>query len=293
MFPVEDCPTFVLVARANQLSAFDYLDYRAFLRDYYVAKKAAGRGFSYRAFSRRAGLKSPNYLKLVIDGERNLTAAMAERFAAACGLDGDEAEYFVDLVAFNQGRTSTERNKYYARLTSSRRYRQAHKLDVAHAAYHASWYIPAIRELAARDDFTGDPAWIARTVFPPITKVEAARALDTLLELGLLERDDDGRIVQKEATITTGAETRGLHIANYHRTMMNRAAESIDLVPSEDRDISALTLCMGEDGIRRLKRRIQRFRKELLELSTLEDEPSRVVQLNFQLFPLSAGKEDV
>lgn len=281
-----------LVPRAGQLSVFDYLDYRAFLRDYYEAKKAGGRGFSYRAFSRKADLKSPNYLKLVIDGERNLTAKMAERFAAAAGLEGDEAEYFVDLVAFNQGRTATERNRHYARLTSSRRYRKAHKLDVAHAAYHASWYIPAIRELAARDDFRDDPAWVARTVFPPITRVEAARALETLVELGLLSRDNGGRLVQGQATVTTGPETRGLHIANYHRTMMERAAESIDLVPSEDRDISALTLCMGEDGIRRLKSRIQRFRKELLELSALEDDPHRVVQINFQMFPLSRGKDE-
>ena len=38
--------------------------------------------------------------------------------------------------------------------------------------------------------------------------------------------------------------------------------------------------------------RIQRFRRELLELSTLEDEPRRVVQLNFQLFPLSRDLPD-
>lgn len=33
-------------------------------------------------FSKRVGLRSPRYLKLVIDGKRNLTAAIACRFAA-------------------------------------------------------------------------------------------------------------------------------------------------------------------------------------------------------------------
>ena len=55
------------------MDVFDYLNYRAFLRDYYVERKRKGK-VSFRSFSQRAGLKSPNYLKLVMDGERNLGA---------------------------------------------------------------------------------------------------------------------------------------------------------------------------------------------------------------------------
>jgi len=54
------------------LAVYAYLDYRAFLRDYYAERKAASRAFSYRAFSKRAGVSAPNYLKLVIDGKRSL-----------------------------------------------------------------------------------------------------------------------------------------------------------------------------------------------------------------------------
>ncbi len=48
--------------------------------------------------SKRAGLSSPNYLKLVMDGERNLTHEMARRFATAMRLSDDEASYFCILV---------------------------------------------------------------------------------------------------------------------------------------------------------------------------------------------------
>ena len=50
---------------------FDYLDYRAYLRDYYAYAKSARRGFSHRTFSRRAGLGSPNHLKRVMEGRQN------------------------------------------------------------------------------------------------------------------------------------------------------------------------------------------------------------------------------
>lgn len=278
------------MARPGNIEVFDYLDFRGFLRDFYLHGKQH-RGLSYRGFSRRAGLKSPNYLKRVIDGERNLSEEMAPRFAKAVGLAGEAASYFQDLVRFNQARTLTQRNAYYARLTGSRRYRKSRKVELAHAAYHSTWYLPAIRELVARRDFQEDPQWVAAALIPPISASDAKRALDTLLALGLLTRDAEGAIRQKDVLLSTGPETTGLHIANYHRTMMERATAAIDLVPAADRDISSLTLCLGEDGLRRLKERIQRFRRELLELSTLEDDPLQVVQLNFQLFPLSSGRQ--
>ena len=147
------------MSKDSLVDVYRYLDYRAFLREFYDAKKAKSRAFSYRAFSKRAGVASPNYLKLVIDGQRSLSVKMAERFASACGLDADSSRYFVHLVAFNQAKTSTERTLHYGKLTSFQHYRQAHKLEIAHAAYYSDWYMPAIRELAASREFKEDPEW--------------------------------------------------------------------------------------------------------------------------------------
>src|SRR5689334_18628430 len=209
-----------IVRKATAIDVFGYLDYRAFLRDHYTERKTHGRGFSFRAFAKAADLKSPNYLKLVMDGARNLTPQMAERFAAACGLRDESAAYFVDLVGFNQARTATERNAHYARLTSFRGWRKAHKLELQHAVYHSTWYMPAVRELAARADFREDPEWIARMLVPSIGKADASRALSTLLELGLLVRGEDGKLRHGEPLVSTGPETGWVHIGNYHRTMM-------------------------------------------------------------------------
>lgn len=275
------------------IDVLDYLDYRALLRDYYQAKKDEGRGFSFRAFSQRAGLRSPNHLKRVIDGERNLTPAMAVRYARAMSLDAEATTYFCDLVTFNQAASNTERDLAYQRLTGLRGYRRAHKLDAAQADYHSTWYLPAIREMVLRSDFREEPGWIARRMLPPIGTSQAAKAIQTLLDLGLLIRAADGRLEQADPAVTTGPEARGVHIRSYHRAMMERAAESMSLVHADDRDISSLTFCVGAEGLRRLKLRIQRFRKELMAMATLEKDGEQVVQLNVQLFPLTTrrGKE--
>lgn len=278
------------MARRLELDVFGFLDYRAFLRAYYSLERR--QRLSYRAFSLRAKLRSPNYLKLVIDGQRNLSLEMAERFAAACGLSGEAARYFRELVAFNQASALDERNACYRRLLGFHRYREAQRLDVAEEAYHSRWYLPAIRELAARHDFRDDPRWIAGLLEPPIKPAEAKRALEILVELGLLTRADDGRLLQASGLLTTGPETASLHIASYHATMMAQAERAMNELPAEERDISSLTLCLGADGLSLVKQAIQRFRRELLQLSELEARPLRVVQVNFQLFPLTRLDDD-
>jgi len=267
------------------IDVFRYHDYRAFLAAYYEHKKP--RGFSYRAFANAAGLGAPNYLQLVIQGRRNLTGDMARRFAEACGLGQDAAEYFVTLVAFNQASDNQERNQQYERLSGFRRYRRAQKLELREAAYHSHGYLPAIRELALSASFREDPEWIAERLRPAIKPAEARQALDTLLELGLLERGPEGQLRQGTRVVSTGPETAGMHITNYHAEMMQRANAAMTLVPAQERDISSLTLCLGSDGLARLKERIRAFRRELLEFAESERQPSQVVQVNFQLFPLS------
>lgn len=264
---------------------FAYLDYRSYLRALYERRKR--RGSSYRSFARRAGLRSPNYLKLVIDGERNLSARMAQRFAEACDLSEEGQRYFLQLVAFNQARSSEARARAHAALRRARGPSRFAKLDAALDAYHSLWYLPAIRELVSSPHFREDARWIARQMLPAITAAEARRALVHLLELGLLVRDARGRLRQAVLTVTTGPEARSRQLKSFHKAMMDHAKSSIDRIAAPERDVSSLTLCLGEHGLSVVKQSIQRFRQELLEVSELEEDGRQVVQLNFQLFPLT------
>jgi uncharacterized protein (TIGR02147 family) len=280
------------VAKQLTVVVYRYLDYRAFLRDAYRDRKQHQRGFSYRWFSRRAGLRSPNFLKLVIDGKRNLTVASARRFAAAFDLNVTETAFFCDLVAFNQARSPAEKNEYYERIRASRRHREVRALDHHEFDYFSRWYYPAVRELVACKGFRDDPAWIARRLVPPITPAQARHALELLTKLGLLRRDADGTLRQGEMLVSTGPEVRSLAVGNFHRQMMERAAASIELVAREERDISGLTVALSDEACHRFKQRIVELRAELLQLSAAETEATRVVQLNFQLFPLATTEEE-
>jgi uncharacterized protein (TIGR02147 family) len=281
------------VATRESVNVFEHLDYRALLIALFEHKKREGRGFSHRAFARRAGLKSTNYLVLVMQGARNLSPAMAARFAEGFGLAKREAEYFVELVAFNQAETAAERARCYERVTRFRAHREIHKLSAEQTEYHRAWYIPAIRELAARADFDEDPRWIARTLQPRITPAQATRALEVLSALELLERDAAGRLVQAAPIVTTGVGPLAHHIVAYHQSMLQSAARALEEVPRDEREIATLTLCVSHDVMLQLKERIRDFRRELLHYAEQAGAPERVVQINFQLFPLSRKRDDV
>jgi uncharacterized protein (TIGR02147 family) len=102
-----------------------HLNFRDFLKSYYQARKKSGAGYSYRRFSEDAGLASPNLLKLVIDGRKNLTTATLQRFATALKLTPVETEYFEALVLENQATDGLERSYYRRKLRKLRtEYRQ-------------------------------------------------------------------------------------------------------------------------------------------------------------------------
>lgn len=271
----------------DSVNIFEHLDYRVFLRDFYAQQKRKSAAFSHRAFSRRAGLRSSNYLSLIMKGERDLSAEMAPRFAKACGLAKSEADFFCDLVLYCQAKTTEEKTRHHERLARFRKFRDAHQLDGEQTAYHQHWYIPALRELSSLPGFEADPKWIASMLEPPISPKQASEALEILSRLGLLVRGPRGKLTQAQPVVTTGPGPLGHQIFVYHHAMLDLAKRALDDLPREERDISSLTLCVSEAALPRLKQCIREFRRELLQLAEDDPEPERVVQLNFQMFPLS------
>ena len=70
-----------------------YKDYRKYIRDYYTWEKKHS-SFSWREFSRRAKITSPNFLKLVSERKSQLSTPPAERVADAMDLAGFEKSFF-------------------------------------------------------------------------------------------------------------------------------------------------------------------------------------------------------
>lgn len=268
-------------------SVYDYLDYRSFLSDMFNFRKSKNAAFSYRYFSSKAGFASPNFLKLVSNGQRNLTNGSIAKVAKGFGLKKKEREFFENLVYMNQAVTHDEKNHYYCKLVSIIGGKKSAAIDKRQYDYFSKWYYPAIRELIAFKNGMAGPETIAAQLHPKVPLKEVLTAIDLLESLGLIEKRADGRWQQVHRNVSTGSEIKSLVVVNFHKEMMRLAAEAIDHVPPKRRDISALTLSVQRDTLLELKDRIIAFRKELMEMASADDAPDTVVQINIQLFPLT------
>lgn len=266
---------------------FEYIDYRAFLKDMYTYRKKRDSFFSYRYFSRKAGFASPNFLKLVIDGQRNLSSTSILKIARGFGLNDNQRDFFENLVLMNQAQEHNERNHYYQKMISARGYKKIHKIAKDSYAYFSKWYYPVIREILGFGIKDISPEQIASLLRPSITANEAQAAMNLLVRLKLIRKNKEDIWEPAHPDISTGPEVKSLVVTNFHREMLKLATASIDNIPALERDISALTLSINRERFPELKSRIIAFRKELLEMTGQEQKPDQVVQVNIQLFPMS------
>lgn len=269
-------------------SVYDFLDYRAYLNAWFQAKKSANPSYSYRLFARKARGVSPSLLHHVVDGKRNLTPATTEAFVEALGLRAGEAAFFALLVELDQTRDPGERNRIWEQIAATRRFRDARKIEGHGFEYLSNWTLPAIRELATRADFVADPEWIGNALRPRIPAKDAKKALRTLIELGMLVEDGQGGLVPADASVTTPPEVAGLAVHNYHRGMLERAAEAIVAFPPPERHLVAITVSVPASLVPRLKQEANAFLERMMHLcDSAEEDADQVMQMNLQLFPLS------
>lgn len=273
-------------------SIFEYMDYRTYLRELFEKKKVDHPFYSYRLFSQKAGFKSPNFLKLVVDGKRNLTKESVYRVAKAFGLNKSESDYLENLVFLNQSKTLDEKNHYLARILKYRVKCDPKLLDSSEYEYYSQWYNPVVCELVTAADFGEDYRRLGNAILPSISAAEAEKSVTLLLKLGFISRKEDGSFQRTAASFTTGPQVRSVAVANYHKAMMQLASESIERFPSSERDITSVTAAVSEETCRIISEKLQLIRRELLELSESDSEPQKVVQLNLQLFPLSKNMNE-
>lgn len=272
----------------GQPPVFNYNDYRPLLRDLFEFHRKRLRHFTFRYFSRKAGLSSPSALKEVMDGKKNLTQRSILQFAIGFNLNKSETEYFTNLVYFNQSQDEKEKNRYYKELLRLQQNHKGKTLTASQYEYYSNWYNSAIRELACTKDFKNDPDWIAGKLTPGIKPSEAKKAVELLLSLGLLIKKEDGTLRQDSPKLEADPDVSSLSIRNFNRSMIRLGSEAIERHDREQREISGLTLGISRECSLEIKAMIREFKKQVLNYAVNDSrQADSVYQLNFQFFPLT------
>lgn len=271
---------------------FEYQQYREFLKDYYQEQKTSKSGFTYARFSEKAGLGSPNYYKLVMDGEKSLTGNNIIRFSKALGLESHEADYFEALVQFNQADEVEIRKHYQERMARLKaRYRATDGASRTIEEYEfevmSSWVHHAVMVLTQTRGFRESPAWISQKLFGLVNESEVTQILESLQILGLLARDENGRLRQRHKQVRTRPDLKRQAGRAFYEGLFARLSQGLKLDQPEDRELGAYLVCFNKSQLPELRKRVREFLASLNEWALSHEKPEHVYALVFGGAPLT------
>ena len=264
---------------------FNYTDYRKFLFDWFEEKKRENRAVSYRLIARQVGYKSQSYLPMLLSGKIRMSIDMCLKFCAYMKLPKKRCDYFQNMVLFGNAATHEEQQLYFNKMRSFKE-APVHIVDSAHYRFYEKWYHPAIRALLdffpLRDEFET----IGKLLIPAITAREVEDAFGLLKELHMIKRDKDGFYRPTNAVISTGYDATGLAINTFLFNSLRLSESALSRFSKAERNFSALTLGISENGFKEIRDELREFRRRILKIAE-DDTADRIYQLSFQLFPLS------
>jgi uncharacterized protein (TIGR02147 family) len=253
---------------------------------------ATADSYSYERYSSDLGLSQSNALRLAITNKRNLATTSARRIADALGMTHEDRKYFLLLVRQNNARAAAERERLFQELLRLKAATLPTDSARVKLAYYSDWYNPIIREMAGMADFRSDPGWISRRLYNKILPRQAEKSLELLTRLGLIAYDRRrGRHVKTGGDVIVDRHFDHIAMARHHQRMIELARDSVLLVPEEERDLNALTICIPESLARRLQEWTDQLVDQALswEREAGVEEPKHVYQLNTNLFRLTKG----
>lgn len=278
------------------LSIYDYLDYRGFLKDRFLEAKTRNPLFSYQAFSRMAGAKSTSFLKLVIDGKRNISDDGISMVTKGFRLSEPERKYFECLVKFNQATVHEEKDRHFRELSKHKQFLAAKPMAAAQYRLLSHWYYVAILELVRLpSDGPKNVAWLQSRLRPEVEAKEIKAAVAELIRLELLSENGPLGFARNETMLATEDSVRSLSAVNFHVQMSGLAAKAVAEQKAREREFTTLTVVTSEKSFQKAKEEIRKFRDHLHSILEQEgqdcpgSEGSRnfVSHLNLQLFRLS------
>lgn len=275
----------------NKLSVFNYTDYRLFLREYYLEQKSKRAAFTYLFFAKKAGYNSKGFYKDVVDGRHNLGKRMIDKFIHAFEFSDAEAEYFRNMVSFNDARTDEERKIFFDRMLTSIP-SSAKQLDNSKFEYYSRWWYSAIRAFMLFTKVKNDYKSISDAFVPSITPDQTREAISALQQLGMIRQDKEGFYEVCDPLVTSGEikdiqKVEVVHLINFQKMALQLAFDAFYRHSFDQLSMSTFTFTASKSSFQRIKKEMAEFRHKIAVITKLEKEPDRVFQFNMQLFPLT------
>ena len=242
-----------------------------------AAAQQKNQSFSMRSFSSRVEL-NPGALSGILNGKRTISADLARRIAIRLHLDPQQRAELLSYFPKKRAYKKTNRDESSGQVLN---YLQ---ISASQFRIVAEWEHYALLSLLKTKDFQSDSEWIAFRL--GITVVKASEVTARLIEVGMIARDPDGKLVRVAKDFRTTDDILDVSLQKAHLQSMDLAAQSMQKHSIKERDFSSLTMAIQPEKLSVAKELIRKFQDELYE-TVGSTQGTEVYRLSKQLFPLT------
>lgn len=268
------------------MDIYQYEDYRQYLHDRFK-EKSSGSSFSWRKFSREAGIANPGYMNDVIKGKRRLSRDAASKVVRYLSLPPHEVDYFNLLVALAHARKIADKDRIYKKIAARRSRSAFARINPGLVKYYQDYRYPLVRCALMALDYRGRPSPIAGFLRPRLPASAVQRIIRDLCTWGLVKIEKDGRYSVTDKFITP-SPALSAQVRQLNRVWIRQAEEALETLSAEERYIASQLLCVSSALRDRIRNRIESFRSEIWDLVKNDRQKADCIMLlNTQFVPKS------
>lgn len=237
-----------------------------------------------RAFARDIGVLASR-ISEIMAGKGGISVLQATGIAKFLKLEGNELEIFITSVTAKHSRSRSVRSAAQAKLKDLMHVDGFAEFGLEKFKAVCDWQHVAILELVHLKEFRSNPEWVAKRL--GISSQSAAESIQRLMNLNCLYLDSSGKYRPVEGDTATPTDIPTSEIRKFHRQMLEKAEQSLETVPVEERDFSSISMAISQDKMQEAKQMIRHFRRKFCQaIQSADGEADRVYFINIQFFPV-------
>ncbi|MDB5104472.1 MAG: hypothetical protein JWP91_2161 [Fibrobacteres bacterium] len=276
-------------APGPETNIYQYVDYRAFLKDRFRWLQSRDATFSQRKLARTAGFANPGFFNEVIQGRRKLSSAAIERMGLGMSLETNETEFLRVLVAYTEAKDLSEKEAAHQKLEQRRNRHFFRRLNQSQSKYYLDFNYPLVRAAIEACDFRGNYQILGDFLRPPMQAASVKRYVRDLCEWGLASQDRDGKYHVTHSFLEPPEEMRDA-LVRLQQAWLSQSVFHLNAVPASERHVSSALLTVGEETYKAILKQVEKMREEILRMVREDKAADRVVLFNIQVLPRGGGR---
>jgi uncharacterized protein (TIGR02147 family) len=281
----------------------EFVDYRKYLLAFYEFKKHETkdrlRPYSFSDFSAAANIKSPNYLKLIIEGKRNLSKDMNLKFSKALEHNRLQSKEFDLLVCYCQEKDPMQRNQNLKELSEFRAKRSIENGSINQQTWEqvSNWLVWVLHAMVEQKNVEFTPEKLRTLLRGQVNEAQIQMALKKLVDSGDIIIDPITRIPRKTSKMMSGLDSIPPELVRKIQSeLIYLGLESLHKYGPHEREVSGFTLAMTDKEYEWARFELRKLRKKIQQeilMNREETQGDRVYQVNIQLFPITDSVPEI